>query len=198
MPSINVVNKEIHCKIVYYGPALAGKTTNLAHIHNKVGKKQDSELVSMETQGDRTIFFDFLPLTGKEIKGFTTRFHCYTVPGQVMYNETRKMVLKGVDGLVFVADSQWERQDANEESLANLKDNLDDFDRSLEDIPYILQYNKRDLDDIADVKHMEYLLNGDPKDVPSFKSIATEGKGVIPTLNKISKKVVSAIMKELN
>ena len=159
MASINFATREINCKIVYYGPGVGGKTTNLQVIHQKLPDDKRSEMVSLATEQDRTLFFDFLPLNLGAIRGFKTRFQLYTVPGQVYYNSTRKLVLRGVDGVVFVADSQKSRHAENLESLQNLQDNLKEYGFDLKDIPFVLQYNKRDLPDIFTVEEMNERLN---------------------------------------
>jgi len=145
MSIINYASREIQFKIVYYGPALCGKTTNLGYIHQRINPQNRGDLVSLATASDRTLFFDFLPLNALVIKGFVTKFQLYTVPGQVIYNATRQLVLRSVDGMVFVADSQWEKMEENVESFKNLEDNLAKQNTSLDDVPYVLQYNKRDL-----------------------------------------------------
>lgn len=188
MALFNQSKREINAKIVYYGPALCGKTTNIKYIHDKLKPENRGKLLSLATQKDRTLFFDFLPVELGEIKGLRTHFHLYTVPGQVYYNGTRKMVLKGVDGLVFVADSQPEMMKANLESLQNLRDNIAEYGRRLEDIPYIIQYNKRDLSDALPVEEMDRLLNRDK--VPSFTASALNGRGVLQTMTTISKMVL--------
>src|SRR5664280_3226741 len=159
MSIINYVNKEIQFKIVYYGPALCGKTTNLTYIHSQVAEAHKGELVSLATAADRTLFFDFLPLNTVVVKGFKTKFQLYTVPGQVIYNATRQLVLRGVDGIVFVADSQYEKMPENVESFQNLMENLNALKLNLAEIPYVLQYNKRDLPNAAPVEYMDFLLN---------------------------------------
>src|SRR5881296_3785909 len=163
MAIINYANKEVQFKIVFYGPALCGKTTNLAYIHSQVNEVNKGELVSLATAADRTLFFDFLPLNAVVIKGFKTKVQLYTVPGQVIYNATRQLVLRSVDGMVFVADSQWEKMEENVESFKNLEDNLAKQNMSLDDLPYVLQYNKRDLENIAPVNYLEYVLNNRKK-----------------------------------
>ena len=196
MSSINFATKEIVCKIVYYGPALSGKTTNLSYIHSQVPTNQKSGMISLATEGDRTLYFDFLPLETAVLKGFKTKFQLYTVPGQVYYNATRKLVLRGVDGIVLVADSQWERQKASYESFMNMFENLKEYDYDINDIPYILQYNKRDLPNIAPPSYMDFLLNRREKRVPTFLSIAINGEGVFTTLNTICKLVLVKLAKE--
>lgn len=186
--------KKRNCKIVYYGPAMSGKTTNLRHIYNKVNPESKGKLVSLSTETERTLFFDFLPLALGEVLGYDTRFHLYTVPGQVFYNTSRKLILKGVDGVVFVADSQVERMEANIESMENLKVNLKEQGYDLDAIPFIIQYNKRDLPNISSMKELKSILN--PNEVSEFESIATQGKGVFEGLKAIVKMVLSEIKKD--
>ncbi len=197
MTNINFAKKEINCKIVYYGCALCGKTTNLQYIHQHIATDNRSNMVSLNTKGDRTLFFDFLPLTTGTIEGFKTRFQLYTVPGQVVYNATRKLVLQGVDGIVFVGDSQISRLQMNKESFQNLKENLEEMHLRLENMPYILTYNKRDVDDIAPVPFLDYLLNREKTRVPAIETIATTGYGVFKALNTISKMVLVKLITEL-
>src|SRR6202162_5497406 len=159
MAIVNYASKEVQFKIVYYGPALCGKTTNLAYIHAQVNDVNKGELVSLATAADRTLFFDFLPLNAVVIRGFKTKFQLYTVPGQVIYNATRQLVLRSVDGIVFVADSQWDKMEENVESFKNLSDNLALQNTVLEDVPCVLEYNKRDLPNVAPINYMEYVLN---------------------------------------
>ena len=188
MAIINQATKELHVKIVYYGPALCGKTTNIIKIHDNVESVQEKgKLVSLATSSDRTLFFDFLPLEALSIKGFRTKFQLYTVPGQVIYNTTRQLVLRGVDGIVFVADSQYEKMPENVESFSNLEENLKSLKQNLSDIPYVLQYNKRDLPNVAPVEYMEFLLNNRDVQVPSFSSVAHKCEGVFETLNMITR-----------
>jgi signal recognition particle receptor subunit beta len=187
MAIINYANKEVQFKVVYYGPALCGKTTNLAWIHGQVNDTNKGELVSLATAADRTLFFDFLPLNAVVIKGFRTKFQLYTVPGQVIYNATRQLVLRSVDGVVFVADSQWEKMEENIESFKNLQDNIARQGQSLDTIPYVLQYNKRDMPSPAPVHYLEYILNNRKTRVPSFAAVATSGQGVFATLNAVSR-----------
>lgn len=198
MATINIGNREITCKIVYYGPGMSGKTTNLLFIHKKIPAKHRSEMISLATDGDRTLFFDFLPLVTQAVKGFTTRFQLYTVPGQVFYNATRKLVLQGVDGIVFVADSSWSKMKDNYESLINMKENLSEYGLTIEDVPYLMQYNKRDLSDAAPVQYLEHLLNRERIRVPYFESIAIRGAGVFETLNAISRMVLVKLLRELS
>ena len=191
MALINWASREINCKIVYYGPGLGGKTTNIKHVYSKIDPQTRGRLVSLATELDRTLFFDFLPLDLGKIRGFRTRFHLYTVPGQVYYNASRKLILKGADGLVFVADSQMHRADDNLDSLYNLNENLATYKLQMESIPYVIQYNKRDLPNIVPLEELEKLLN--PRGVPSFEAIATQGMGVFNTLKEISKIVVRSL-----
>lgn len=198
MAQINVADKEISVKIVYYGPALSGKTTNLLYVHQRISSHGKTEMISLATEGDRTLYFDFLPLQTDIIPGFKTNFQLYTVPGQVHYNATRKLVLQGVDGIVFVADSQWPRQNENVESFYNMKENLSDYGLSIRDIPYVLQFNKRDLPDAAMVEYMEYLMNREEVKVPTFTSVAINGEGVFDVLNAISRMVIAKILQEID
>ena len=188
MSSINFATREISCKVVYYGPGLSGKTTNLLVIHQKMPQDKRTDMVSLATEGDRTLFFDFLPLNLGDIKGFKTRFQLYTVPGQVYYNSTRKLVLRGVDGIVFVADSQRSRQAENLESLQNLRQNLQDYGMDLDDMPFVLQYNKRDMDNVFTLDELNAELN--PRNVPFFPATAHNGKGVVTTLKTIAMLVI--------
>lgn len=190
MAIINQANKEIQVKIVYYGPAQCGKTTNLEKVHSDVetaNPEDKGKMVSLATSSDRTLFFDFLPIEAMSIKGYKTKFQLYTVPGQVIYNTTRQLVLRGVDGIVFVADSQYDKMEENVESLQNLEDNLKTLRMDIKDIPYVLQYNKRDLPDIAPTDYMEFLLNNRDVRVPSFEASAFKSEGVFETLNMITK-----------
>jgi mutual gliding-motility protein MglA len=198
MAQVNVSDKEITVKIVYYGPALSGKTTNLLYVHQKIQSQQITNMVSLATEGDRTLYFDFLPLTSNIIPGFVTKFQLYTVPGQVQYNATRKLVLQGVDGIVFVADSQWSKQKDNLESFYNLKENIAEQSMDLLDLPYLLQYNKRDLPDAAMIEYMEFALNKEKIKVPSFEAVASTGKGVFDTLNAISRMTIAKLLKDVN
>ncbi|WP_321367514.1 GTPase domain-containing protein [uncultured Desulfuromusa sp.] len=193
MSFINYASREINCKIVYYGPGLCGKTTNLQFIYNKTAEESKGKMISLATETERTLFFDFLPLALGEIRGFKTRFHLYTVPGQVFYDASRKLILKGVDGVVFVADSQEERLDANIESLENLKDNLDEQGFDLEKIPFVIQYNKRDLPNVSSVEELSALLN--PRKVPELEGCAMSGEGVFETLKAVAKLVLNDLKK---
>ncbi len=188
MAIINQSTKELQVKIVYYGPAMGGKTTNLVKVHENIQTAQEKgKLVSLATSSDRTLFFDFLPIEAVAIKGFKTKFQLYTVPGQVIYNTTRQLVLRGVDGIVFVSDSQYEKMQENIESFSNLEDNLRTLKMNLADIPYVLQYNKRDLPTVAPVEYMEFLLNNREVQIPSFVATAAQCEGVFETLNMITR-----------
>jgi mutual gliding-motility protein MglA len=191
MSMINYASREINCKIVYYGPGLCGKTTNLEYVYEKVSPNTRGKLISLATETERTLFFDFLPVDLGAIRGFKTRFHLYTVPGQVYYNASRKLILKGVDGVVFVADSQVERLDANIESMHNLYENLAEYGLDLREIPFIVQYNKRDLPNTSSLQELEAQLN--PKRVPHFEAVATRGIGVFDTLKAVSKLVIKSL-----
>jgi GTPase SAR1 family protein len=183
MPIINYAGKEIQFKIVYYGPALCGKTTNLIYIHSRLSPSHRGDLISLATAADRTLFFDFLPVTASPLQGFKTKFQLYTVPGQVIYNATRQLVLRNVDAIVFVADSQWDKMEENVESLRNMGENLEKQNLSLDDLPYVLQFNKRDIQDIAPSNYLEYLLNNRRKRVRSYESVASTGFNVFATLD---------------
>src|ERR1700756_4704648 len=166
MSFINCASREINCNIVYYGPGLCGKTTNLQFVYEKTAPDAKGKMISLATETERTLFFDFLPLSLGEIRGFKTRFHLYTVPGQVFYDASRKLILKGVDGVIFVADSQIERLEANQESVENLRTNLAEQGYNLERLPFVIQYNKRDLPNVVPVDEMRRALN--PRIVPDF------------------------------
>jgi mutual gliding-motility protein MglA len=191
MSFINYMAREINCKIVYYGPGLCGKTTNLQYIYERTNPDAKGKMISLATETERTLFFDFLPLSLGEIRGFKTRFHLYTVPGQVFYDASRKLILKGVDGVIFVADSQMERLEANQESVENLRTNLAEQGYSLEKIPYVIQYNKRDLPNVVDVPELRELIN--PMNVPDYEANARAGVGVFDTLKAVSKLVLNAL-----
>lgn len=193
MSFVNYASREINCKIVYYGPGLCGKTTNLQFIYKKTRPETKGKLITLATETERTLFFDFMPLSLGEIKGFKTRFHLYTVPGQIFYNASRKLVLKGVDGLVFVADSQVERMDANVESFDNMKINLEEQGYSLSQIPHVIQYNKRDLPDIVPLAEIKKVLNEDG--VPDFEAAASGGTGVFETFKSVIKLVLIELEK---
>jgi signal recognition particle receptor subunit beta len=188
MVSINYATREVSCKIVFYGPGLSGKTTNLQYVHQKVPGNTKGKLISLATDADRTLYFDFLPINIGTINGFASKFQLYTVPGQVYYNATRKLVLRGVDGLVFVADSQPDKMDENIESLNNLKENLAEYGYKVDEMPIVIQYNKQDLPNVLSPDEMRPALN--PKDWPEFKASATEGFGVFDTLKCILKLVL--------
>jgi signal recognition particle receptor subunit beta len=223
MSMINYASREINCKLVYYGPGLGGKTTNLEHVFNKVSPDTRGKMVSLATETERTLFFDFLPVDLGTIRGFKTRFHLYTVPGQVYYNASRKLILKGVDGVIFVADSQIERMEANLESMQNLYDNMREYSYDVTKIPFVVQYNKRDLPNAAPIRDLQAQLNpgwpveqparqrpmADPwhqgemlihqvdgtwvERAPYFESVATTGDGVFDTLKAAAKLVLKAL-----
>lgn len=188
MSFVNYHTKEINCKIVYYGPGLGGKTTNIQYIYQKTASDNKGQMVTLNTENERTLFFDFLPLDLGTIRGFKTRFHLYTVPGQVFYEASRKLILRGVDGVIFVADSQVERMESNVESLENLRSNLKLQGYDIEKLPLVMQWNKRDLPNIVSTADMEKKLN--LLDSPSFEGIATQGVGVFETLKMASKLVL--------
>ena len=191
MSMINYASREINCKIVYYGPGLGGKTTNLEYVYEKVSPNTRGKLISLATESERTLFFDFLPVDLGTIRGFKTRFHLYTVPGQVYYNASRKLILKGVDGVVFVGDSQVERLDANIEAMHNLYENLAEYGLDPRTMPFVVQYNKRDLPNVASVQELEANLN--PTRVPAFEAVGTRGVGVFDTLKAVSKFVIKSL-----
>ena len=193
MTFINYASREINCKIVYYGPGLCGKTTNLQHIYDSTAPQAKGKLISLATETDRTLFFDFMPLELGTVRGFKTRFHLYTVPGQVYYDASRKLILKGVDGVVFVADSQEERIDANIESLYNLEENLQSQGYNLMDIPYVLQLNKRDLPNVVPTEELTAELQR--KGEPVFEATASQGVGVFDTLKAVAKQVLTELRK---
>jgi signal recognition particle receptor subunit beta len=223
MSLINYASREINCKLVYYGPGLGGKTTNLEYIYEKVAPTAKGKMISLATETERTLFFDFLPVDLGTIRGFKTRFHLYTVPGQVYYNASRKLILKGVDGVAFVADSQIERMEANLESMQNLYDNMVQHGYDLTRMPFVIQYNKRDLPNAAPIAELQEALNPgwpvedparqrvtiDPdrpgeylvrqvdgmwvERVPYFEGVAVQGVGVFDTLRAISKRVLKAL-----
>jgi signal recognition particle receptor subunit beta len=188
---ISYASREINCKVVYYGTGLGGKTTNLEHVYSRVNPETRGKMISLATETDRTLFFDFLPIDLGSIRGFKTRFHLYTVPGQVYYNASRKLILKNVDGIIFVADSQAHRQEANLEAMHNLYENLETYGCDLSTIPFVIQYNKRDLPDAVAVETLRAQLN--PGGVPDFEGVATEGVGVFETLRSVSKLVVKTL-----
>ena len=180
MSFVNYHTKEINCKIVYYGPGMGGKTTNIQHVYKKTAGDTKGSMITLNTENERTLFFDFLPLELGEIRGFKTRFHLYTVPGQVFYEASRKLILRGVDGLIFVADSQLERMDDNRESFEGLKKNLLEQGYDFAKIPMVMQWNKRDLPNVAPIEDLERQFN--PNKVPSFEASALQGEGVFETL----------------
>jgi len=193
MTFINYASREINCKIVYYGPGLCGKTTNLQYIFDSTAPQARGKLISLATETDRTLFFDFMPLELGTVRGFKTRFHLYTVPGQVFYDASRKLILKGVDGVVFVADSQEERMDANIESLYNLEENLQSQGYDLQKIPYVLQLNKRDLGNIVPAEDLASELQR--KGEPVIEAVASTGQGVFDTLKAVAKQVLTELRK---
>lgn len=199
MAIINQATKELQVKVVYYGPAKCGKTTNLEQVHGNVKvatPEHKGKMVSLATSSDRTLFFDFLPIEAMAIKGFKTKFQLYTVPGQVIYNTTRQLVLRGVDGIVFVADSQYEKMSENVESFQNLMDNLKSLKLNINDIPYVLQYNKRDLPNAAPVEYMDFLLNNREVQVPAFAASAAKTEGIFETLNMITRLLLNKFINE--
>jgi mutual gliding-motility protein MglA len=193
VPFINFPAREINCKLVYYGPGLGGKTANLQWIYEHTGSNQKGKMVSLATETDRTLFFDFLPLDLGTVRGFKTRFHLYTVPGQVFYEASRRLILKGADGVVFVADSQEERLDANLETLENLREHLKDHNLDFATIPYVLQLNKRDLPNILPIEELKkhLLVKGEP----TLESVAIQGQGVFDTLKELAKLVLAELKK---
>jgi signal recognition particle receptor subunit beta len=199
MAIINQATKELQVKIVYYGPAKSGKTTNLEQVHANVqtpNPDAKGKMTSLATSSDRTLFFDFFPLEAVAIKGFKTKFALFTVPGQVIYNATRQIVLRGVDGIVFVADSQYDKMEENIETFRHLEENLKTLNLNLEDIPYVMQYNKRDLPDVAPVEYLEFLLNNREVQVPSFEASASRCDGVFETLNMITRMLLHKFLND--
>lgn len=191
MSFINHNAKEIHCKIVYYGPSLGGKTTNIQWVYQSLAQDQRSKLVALNTEIERTLFFDFLPLEVGEIRGFQARFHLYTVPGQVIYDASRKLILKGLDGVVFVADSQAERLEENIASMKNLEKNLEQQGYSIKEVPLIIQYNKRDLPSALPIKELRKHLN--LYNAPEVEASAFEGKGVLDSFKMVSKNIIQIL-----
>ena len=198
MAIINQATKELQVKIVYYGPAVGGKTTNLVQVHDHVQTTQGNKgkLVSLATSSDRTLFFDFLPIEAMAIKGFKTKFQLYTVPGQVIYNTTRQLVLRGVDGIVFVADSQYDKMEENIETFKHLEDNLRTLNLKLEDIPYVIQYNKRDMPDAAPIEYLDFVLNNREVQAPTFEASAAKCDGVFETLNMITRMLLHKFLND--
>jgi hypothetical protein len=194
MAFINYSAREINCKLVYYGPGLCGKTTNLKHIYERTAEEAKGKMISLATETERTLFFDFLPLSLGEIRGFRTRFHLYTVPGQVFYDASRKLILKGVDGVVFVADSQEERFEANVESLENLRQNLREQGFEPAKVPMVIQYNKRDLPNAVPLAELREALNPDGK-IQDFEAAAASGQGVFETLKALARLVLQELKK---
>src|SRR5262245_46020971 len=193
MTFINYASREINCKIVYYGPGLCGKTTNIQYIYDRTNPQAKGKLISLATETDRTLFFDFLPLDLGSVKGFKVRFHLYTVQGQVFYDASRKLILKGDDGVIFVADSQNERMEENEESVYNLKSNLKEQGYDLQVIPFVLQLNKRDLPNVATVEEMIQKLQ--QKQEPVFEAVASKGVGVFETLKAVARQALNDLRK---
>ena len=193
MSFINFAAREINCKVVYYGPGLGGKTTNLQYIYDRTGDHQRGKMISLATETERTLFFDFLPLDLGTVRGFKTRFHLYTVPGQIFYDASRKLILRGVDGVVFVADSQKERMDANLEALENLQENLKDHGYDLSKVPYVLQLNKRDLPNAVPVDTLKRDLQ--KRGEPTFEAVAFQGAGVFETLKEVARQVLTELKK---
>ncbi len=198
MSFVNFEKKEISFKVVYYGAPLGGKTTNLSHLHEVMPSSVRGDLTMLSTQQDRTLYFDFLPLQSTVIKGFISRFQLYTVPGQPIYDRTRRIVLTGADGVVFVADSQWTQMTSNADSLENLKANLVSHGRALETTPHVFQLNKRDLPDVAPVSYMDFLLNRGRVRADCMEAVASRGDGVAQTLNTICKLVLAQFIEEHN
>ncbi|MCC6670961.1 MAG: GTPase domain-containing protein [Planctomycetes bacterium] len=193
MVQINFALKEVNCKVVFYGPGMSGKTTNLEVVHQKVPEENKGELTSISTDGDRTLFFDFMPLDLGNIAGMRTKFQLYTVPGQVYYNSTRKLVLQGVDGVIFVADSDPDKMAENIESYENLVENLKEYGKDIRDVPHVIQYNKRDLPNAMPVEEMDKQMNR--FGVPTFEAVARTGEGVFPTLKVLAEMVLESIEK---
>jgi len=195
MPFINVPSRELFCKIVYYGAGLSGKTANVEHLHARAPAAARGNLVSLKTESERTLFFDFMPLELGSLRGYRVRLHLYTVPGQVFYRASRKLILKGVDGIVFVVDSQTARLEANAEALEDLHENLDELGVSFEDVPCVVQYNKRDLPDIEPIAHLRARFN--PRRLPEVESNARAGEGVLETLQKVSRLMLQRMARKV-
>ena len=194
MSFVNRMSKEINCKIVYYGPGLGGKTANLQFIHAATKPESRGKMISLETETERTLFFDFMPLDLGRIGDYKIRFHLYTVPGQVFYDASRRLILKGADGIIFVADSQAPRFEANVESLENLEQNLASYNRSLDDMPHVVQYNKRDMPEVTPMGELRETLN--KRNVPDFEAVAKTGPGVFDTLKGLAKIVLTQLSKQ--
>lgn len=193
MPFVNFATKEINCKIVYYGPGLSGKTTNIKWIYDHIKPENKGEMITLATETERTLFFDFVPIEVSNVKGFKVRFHLYTTPGQIIYQASRKLILKGVDGVVFVADSQEERHDANLDTLDDMLENLKEYDIDIEELPLVFQYNKRDLPNILPVEVLRKDLNRWNR--PDFEAVATKGIGVLETFKEITRQVLKKLKK---
>jgi signal recognition particle receptor subunit beta len=193
MPFINFATKEINCKIVYYGPGLSGKTTNIKWIYNHIKPENRGEMITLATETERTLFFDFVPIEVSNVKGFKVRFHLYTTPGQIIYQASRKLILKGVDGVVFVADSQEERHDANLDTLDDMIENLKEYEIEVEELPLVFQYNKRDLPNVLPVEVLKRELNRWNR--PDFEAVATKGIGVLETFKEITRQVLKKLKK---
>jgi mutual gliding-motility protein MglA len=194
MSFINHMAKEINCKIVYYGPGLCGKTTNLQHIHDTTKPEAKGKMISLATETERTLFFDFMPLDLGMVRGYKVRFHLYTVPGQVFYDASRKLILKGADGVIFVADSNPGRMEANVESVENLAHNLTTYNLTLDSLPYVIQYNKRDLPEVSSLEELRAAIN--PHQVPDFEAAAKAGTGVFETLKGLAKQVLTKLSQQ--
>jgi mutual gliding-motility protein MglA len=194
MSFINHMAKEINCKIVYYGPGLCGKTTNLQHIHDTTKPEAKGKMISLATETERTLFFDFMPLDLGMVRGYKVRFHLYTVPGQVFYDASRKLILKGADGVIFVADSNPGRMEANVESVENLEQNLATYNLTLAQLPYVIQYNKRDLPEVSSIEELRAAIN--PHKVPDFEAAAKAGTGVFETLKGLAKQVLTKLSQQ--
>lgn len=191
MSFVNSNAKEVHCKIVYYGPSLGGKTTNIQWVYQQTANENKSKMKALDQEVERTLFFDFLPLNLGEIRGYKTRFHLYTVPGQIVYDASRKLILKGLDGVIFVADSQEERMEENIQALKNLERNLEQQGYDIRQIPLVIQYNKRDLPNAMKLQEMRSTLN--TYNAPDFEAVANEGKGVFESLKTISKSIIGVL-----
>jgi len=196
MATIDIKSRQVHCKLVYYGTGLGGKTTNLRYIHKKTNPKARGQLLSLETESERTLFFDFFPMAAGKLMGFDLRLTFYTVPGQSFYNLTRKTILKDVDGIVFVGDSDPDREEANIDSYLNLQENLAEMKIELASFPHVIQYNKRDLPEVTDLEEMRRDIN--LHGVPDFEAVATKGTGVFETLREVTKLVTASVKEKLS